>query len=144
MKCLRCQTRNRESRRLCYKCGALLALACPSCGFSNGTDENFCGGCGQELKVSTAPAPASAPKLGFPKSYTSNHLAEEIPTSESENQAKTPQELRSARHKLGLTQAQLGNKLGLSIRTMIAYEMGERDKPKTVELAIRALKKEGN
>jgi class 3 adenylate cyclase/tetratricopeptide (TPR) repeat protein len=80
MRCVRCQTENREGRRFCAQCGAPLSLACPSCGFANEAGEKFCGGCGKALDISL-PTPES--KFSSPQAYTPRHLAEKILTSKS-------------------------------------------------------------
>ncbi|MBV9290520.1 MAG: zinc-ribbon domain-containing protein, partial [Hyphomicrobiales bacterium] len=46
MRCSRCQTENRESRKFCASCGAALARAC-ECGYVNDPTDRFCGGCGR-------------------------------------------------------------------------------------------------
>src|SRR5713226_7104110 len=77
MRCIRCQTDNREGRRFCSKCGAALAAVCSSCGFSNEPGDEFCGGCGERLG-----APSSTvTRLASPESYIPKHLAERILTS---------------------------------------------------------------
>jgi hypothetical protein len=67
-------------RRFCAECGSALALACSSCGLSNGPGVKFCGGCGVPLTASSA---AHATKFGAPEAYTPKHLAEKILTSKS-------------------------------------------------------------
>jgi class 3 adenylate cyclase/tetratricopeptide (TPR) repeat protein len=57
-----------------------LALACPSCGFSNEPGVKFCGGCGAALTASPAP---QASKFGTPEAYTPKYLAEKILTSKA-------------------------------------------------------------
>ncbi len=59
MRCSRCQTENRESRRFCAACGAALARAC-DCGYVNDATDRFCGGCGC-LLVREAEAAADRP-----------------------------------------------------------------------------------
>ncbi len=49
MQCPKCQFENREAVRFCEKCGAKLALTCPSCGALIPPDRNFCGECGASL-----------------------------------------------------------------------------------------------
>jgi len=57
----------------------------------------------------------------------------------------TPAELREARKRLGFTQAQLAQHLGIAQVTLILYERGSRydggpaDIPRAVELALRYL-----
>ena len=76
MQCPQCRTLNREGRRFCSECGALLSLACAACGFVNQPSDRFCGGCG----AAVAAPPASA-KFASPESYTPKRLAEKILTS---------------------------------------------------------------
>jgi class 3 adenylate cyclase/tetratricopeptide (TPR) repeat protein len=57
MRCLKCGTDNRESRKFCADCGAALIAACPRCGASNQPHEKFCGECGTALGEA---APAAA------------------------------------------------------------------------------------
>lgn len=47
--------------------------------------------------------------------------------------------LRAAREKLGMTQAQLAEQLGLRSNTVARYERGILVIPKVVELAVEAL-----
>ena len=49
MRCSRCGSENRESRKLCLDCGALLSVTCPKCGISNQPVAKFCGDCGAPL-----------------------------------------------------------------------------------------------
>ena len=83
MQCPRCQAENREGRRFCAKCGALLTRACAACGFTNEPDDDFCGGCGQPLTARPATPTAPAPETRFasPQTYTPQHLAERIISS---------------------------------------------------------------
>jgi len=80
MQCPQCHAENREPRRFCAECGALLNFACPSCGFSNEPGEKFCGGCGIQI-----PEPSSVPESKFrsPDLYTPKHLADKILQSKS-------------------------------------------------------------
>ncbi len=58
MRCFQCQHENREGRRFCAECGALLAQPCPTCKFINEPDEKFCGGCGIPLTgITSSPTP---------------------------------------------------------------------------------------
>jgi len=52
MKCPKCQTENRETRRFCLECGAKLILVCVDCGYENLPEEKFCGECGRDLRES--------------------------------------------------------------------------------------------
>ena len=57
-----------------------MALACPSCGFTNEPNVKFCGGCGAPL-ISSTTAPES--RFTSPEAYTPKHLAEKILTSKT-------------------------------------------------------------
>jgi class 3 adenylate cyclase/tetratricopeptide (TPR) repeat protein len=62
--CQSCGTENREGRKFCAECGAVLANACPSCGAANEPGEKFCGECGTTLVEPTttrATPPTAAP-----------------------------------------------------------------------------------
>lgn len=48
-------------------------------------------------------------------------------------------ELRTIRKRLGLTQSEMGDRLGRSGPTMSLYEKGRRPTPKAVMIAARAL-----
>ncbi len=61
MRCPRCDTDNREGRKLCASCGAPLAAMCPKCGAVNLPGEQFCGECGSALTVPTV-AETAAPR----------------------------------------------------------------------------------
>ena len=54
----------------------------------------------------------------------------------------TPQEIKDIRKALNLTTAELGDKLGVSRRTIEGYEMGRRKIPRPVEMLINLLIKE--
>ncbi len=77
MQCSACRAENRDDRRFCARCGTRLAPVCPSCGFTNDPGDDFCGGCGQEVRG------ANPPKRLFesPEAYTPRRLAEKILTS---------------------------------------------------------------
>lgn len=53
----------------------------------------------------------------------------------------TPADFTATRRALGLTQAQLGEAIGLTGRMIRYYESGEKPIPKTVELAMQAYAK---
>ena len=62
MRCSKCATENREGRKFCAECGALLNARCASCGAENEPAEKFCGECGAALTgkaqaVSAKPPP---------------------------------------------------------------------------------------
>lgn len=48
----------------------------------------------------------------------------------------TPQEFRSIRTRLGLTQAGIGELIGKALRTVNAYEAGDRIIPRSVEIIL--------
>lgn len=50
----------------------------------------------------------------------------------------THTEFQATRRALGLTQAQLGEAIGLTGRMIRYYESGEKEIPKTVQLALTA------
>ncbi len=47
--CARCQSENKEGRKFCASCGAVLARTCEECGYGNDASDRFCGGCGRAL-----------------------------------------------------------------------------------------------
>jgi class 3 adenylate cyclase/predicted ATPase len=49
MRCSKCGSDNRESRKFCAKCGAPLTVTCSKCSASNQPGEDFCGECGTAL-----------------------------------------------------------------------------------------------
>ena len=51
----------------------------------------------------------------------------------------TPEEFRAMRHALGLTQTEFGNELGLGMRAIRRYELGERKIPGPVILLARRI-----
>lgn len=51
----------------------------------------------------------------------------------------TPEEFKAWRKRLGLTQGQAAEALGLSLRAIQYYERGEREITKTVALACAAV-----
>jgi class 3 adenylate cyclase len=66
MRCLKCGTDNRESRKFCADCGAALIAACPRCGASNQPHEKFCGECGTALgEAAPAAAADTVPLTAF-------------------------------------------------------------------------------
>jgi len=58
LKCPHCQAENREGAEFCGTCGQplRLELVCPQCGHTNSPDNSFCDKCGHAL-VQQAPAP---------------------------------------------------------------------------------------
>jgi len=49
MRCSSCGSENREGRKFCAGCGAVLTLTCAACGANNQPGERFCGDCGKPL-----------------------------------------------------------------------------------------------
>ncbi len=54
----------------------------------------------------------------------------------------TPQELRERREFLGYTQQSFAERLGLSRRTIQAYELGETSIPKVLKMALETIELE--
>src|SRR5207245_2426248 len=75
MRCSKCGSDNREGRKFCTSCGALLVPVCPKCGAPIGPDERFCGECGAEIRVS---APGATP-IAQPRPL---QLSDAIPATE--------------------------------------------------------------
>lgn len=48
----------------------------------------------------------------------------------------TPEELKAKRLELGLTQTQLGERLGVTLRAVQYYEAGQRPISRTIELLL--------
>jgi hypothetical protein len=58
MLCSQCQTENREGRRFSSRSARRRSqVVCASCGFTNDTGDEFCGGYAQSLRVGTAIPP---------------------------------------------------------------------------------------
>ncbi len=55
--CPACSAENKEGRKFCSHCGAVLARACPACGAAAEPDDAFCGECGVSLGEDAAAAP---------------------------------------------------------------------------------------
>jgi adenylate cyclase len=64
MRCSKCGADNRQGRKFCAECGALLAATCTNCGAVNEPNEKFCGECGAALNRSAEPAIAQSPSAG--------------------------------------------------------------------------------
>jgi len=75
VKCPKCQSENRETRKSCHKCAAKLVLICPQCGSENLPGERFCGECAHDLEEAKVPTPVDYSK---PQTYTPKFLAEKI------------------------------------------------------------------
>jgi class 3 adenylate cyclase/tetratricopeptide (TPR) repeat protein len=78
MLCPRCQHENPIGLKFCGECGARLGSVCAACGALNAPTQKFCGECGGALA-----AGAVAPKFASPQSYTPEHLAQKILTSQA-------------------------------------------------------------
>ena len=78
MKCPKCDSENRETRKYCGECGTRLSLLCPQCGSENLAGEKFCGECGHDLR-----RPQKAPAIDYakPEAYTPKFLADKILTT---------------------------------------------------------------
>jgi hypothetical protein len=64
MRCSKCNSDNREGRKFCANCGALLDT-CTKCGAINQPGEKFCGECGAALgKAAAAKPPEVTPIAG--------------------------------------------------------------------------------
>jgi serine/threonine protein kinase/class 3 adenylate cyclase len=75
MRCATCGHDNREGRKFCSDCGALLALRCPRCQASHDAGEKFCGECGSPLEGSAPKAASNVPVSSLtPNSVTANTL----------------------------------------------------------------------
>lgn len=57
----------------------------------------------------------------------------------AEKSTMSPQELRSWRARMGMTQAALAAALGLGLRTVTGWERGEAAVPRLAQLAIEAI-----
>ncbi len=78
MQCPRCQHENPTSQKFCGECGTRLTISCASCGTANPPDQKFCGECGDPLNRT-----AATPKVASPATYTPQHLADRILTSQN-------------------------------------------------------------
>jgi class 3 adenylate cyclase/tetratricopeptide (TPR) repeat protein len=76
MKCPKCQHENILEAKFCEECAAPLARACVNCRSEVSVTAKFCPQCGHRL-----PPAADATRFSSPKSYTPQHLAEQILTS---------------------------------------------------------------
>jgi uncharacterized membrane protein YvbJ len=60
MRCSKCGSDNRETRKFCAQCGTPLAAKCSRCGASNEPGKRFCGDCGATL-VTAQPHAVQSP-----------------------------------------------------------------------------------
>lgn len=51
MECVSCLNPNDPGRRYCRRCGLQLGAFCPMCNFLNAPDDDYCGGCGWDLRT---------------------------------------------------------------------------------------------
>lgn len=75
MKCLRCDSDNREGAKFCSNCGESLGIPCPQCGTRSLPSAQFCDACGLPL---TEKAEARKIDYGNPTSYMPKVLADTI------------------------------------------------------------------
>ena len=75
MKCLKCQTDNKEEAKFCIECGHKLELKCPQCGHPLPPVAKFCEMCGHRLSKLEEVLPIDYSK---PQSYTPKFLADKI------------------------------------------------------------------
>lgn len=81
MKCLSCQSDNREGARFCQECGDKLGLACPNCGSKNPPVSKFCDECGIKLTLTAASTQRELSlneKIEKVRKYLPNGLAKKI------------------------------------------------------------------
>ena len=57
MQCPSCGFANQAEMNFCGKCGTRLANVCTGCGYTNPPDHAFCGKCGTSITTSTPLAP---------------------------------------------------------------------------------------
>jgi class 3 adenylate cyclase/predicted ATPase len=90
MRCPSCGFANQPESQFCEECGAKLVRACPSCGREVRPSAKFCPACGTALAVQAlAPRPqALTPRLQPPISYTPQHLAERIRAEQAAMEAR--------------------------------------------------------
>lgn len=68
MECASCRNPNDPGRRYCRRCGLLLGVYCALCNFFNAANDDYCGGCGWDLRTlaGTATQPASRGTVAEP------------------------------------------------------------------------------
>ncbi len=81
MQCPSCGFDNQGDMDFCGKCGTRLANVCASCGYTNPPDHAFCGKCGTSLTIST------------PTPFTPQSQQQSVNEQESEPLSYTPQYL---------------------------------------------------
>lgn len=91
MLCAECKTDNREGRRFCRECGAMLFVSCSACDFPNELGDKYCGGCGASMSVSVpAPDPAHAAASPLDRSIDGVEVEAASATSDAEPASATP------------------------------------------------------
>lgn len=83
MKCVACQSENRDGVKFCEECGTHIAVACPRCDSRIPVGKKFCGECGQKLAAEKADRPERKIDYSRPDSYTPKFMAEKILTTRS-------------------------------------------------------------
>src|SRR5262249_6513730 len=86
MKCPTCQHDNAIGAERCERCAAPLTRACANCGSEVSSTARFCSQCGQPLHPT-----ASLMRFPSPRSYTPQHLADQILTTKSELEGERKQ-----------------------------------------------------
>lgn len=83
MKCMNCQSDNREGVKFCEECGTCIAVECPACIARIPLDKKFCGECGSRLPEQPESPAAAGVDYSRPDSYTPKFMAEKILTTRS-------------------------------------------------------------
>lgn len=131
MKCPFCGHANPEDALFCMRCGTRLAVLCASCGQDLLVDAVFCGYCGASVTAREVGTPgatlmdsaSSSPTLIPSVASTPNRAATpHLYLGDGSIANDTTTEMRKAHH---LTKSQLGQLLGVSRRTIRAWEYGE-------------------
>ncbi|HUU63294.1 MAG TPA: adenylate/guanylate cyclase domain-containing protein [Dehalococcoidia bacterium] len=80
MKCIKCDSDNREGAKFCEQCGTRLVRKCPDCGAEVSPTARFCAECGHDIAE-----PKEAPPIDYsqPQTYTPKFLADKILTTRS-------------------------------------------------------------
>jgi hypothetical protein len=72
MRCSKCGSDNRETRKFCVQCGAPLAANCSRCRASTEPGDRFCGDCGASLVIAQ-PAAVNRPRQLHPRMRFGSH-----------------------------------------------------------------------
>jgi len=62
MRCTKCGTESKTSKKFCAECGSPLSSRCPKCAADNTPTSKFCEECGAALTGNVASAAASSPQ----------------------------------------------------------------------------------